>query len=113
MELRAACIKARDAAPMVDFYRKIFGHEPEVDGGVDFQFRPERLTVYKMGEGEGAETRGGAFIYEVADVDAEYERLVALGVSDLTPPTDKPWGVRSFLIEDPGGNMVSYTKRIR
>ncbi len=98
---------------MVDFYRKIFGHEPEVDGGVDFQFRAERLTVYQMGEGEGPETHGGAFIYEVTDVDAEYERLAALGFRGLNPPTDKPWGVRSFMIEGPGGNLVSLTKRIR
>ena len=112
MKLRAACIQARDALPLVDFYRKVFGHEPEVDGGVDFRFYPEYLTIYRMGEGEGPETRGAAMIYTVEDVDAEYDRLNDLGLANLGAPTDKPWGMRSFMIRDPAGNLVSFTKDI-
>lgn len=112
MKLRAACIQARDALPLVAFYRKVFGHEPEVDGDVDFRFCPEQLTVYRMGEGEGTETRGVAMIYRVEDVDAEYARLTDLGLANLGAPTDKPWGIRSFMIRDPAGNLVSFTKDI-
>jgi predicted enzyme related to lactoylglutathione lyase len=112
MKLRAACIQARDALPLVDFYRKVFGHEPEVDGGVDFRVYPEQLTVYQMGEGNGPETRGIAMIYRVEDVDAEYDRLNELGLANLGAPMDKPWGVRSFMIRDPAGNLVSFTKDI-
>jgi catechol-2,3-dioxygenase len=46
MKLRAACIQVRDARPLTEFYTKVFGHEPEVDGGVDFRFCPEQLTIY-------------------------------------------------------------------
>jgi predicted enzyme related to lactoylglutathione lyase len=113
MKLRAACLKAQNARPLVEFYRKVFGHEPEVDGGVDFRFYPEQLTVYQMGEGEGPETRGAALIYQVEDVDAEYARLTAMGLDSLGAPTDKPWGVRSFLIRDPAGNLVSFIKDIQ
>jgi uncharacterized glyoxalase superfamily protein PhnB len=112
MKLRAACIQARDARPLVEFYQKVFGHEPEVDAGVDFRFYHEQLTVYQLGEGEGSETRGLAMIYKVEDVDAEYERLRALGLANHTAPTDKPWGVRSFMIQDPAGNLVSFTRDI-
>ena len=112
MKLRAACIQARDALPLVAFYGKVFGHEPEVDGGVDFRFYDERLTVYQMDEGEDPETRGVAMIYKVEDVDAEYARLNALGLANLTAPSDKPWGLRSFMIRDPAGNLVSFTKDI-
>jgi predicted enzyme related to lactoylglutathione lyase len=113
VKLRAACIQARDALPLVAFYRKVFGREPEVDGGVDFRFRDEQLTVYQMGEGEGPETRGAAMIYKVEDVDAEYARLNALGLANLGAPTDKPWGVRSFMIQDSAGNLISFTKDIQ
>ena len=112
MKLRAACIQARDALPLVDFYTLVFGHEPEVDGGVDVRFYPEQLTVYRMGEEEGSETHGIAMIYQVEDVDAEYARLDGLGLANLGAPTDKPWGVRSFMIRDPAGNLVSFTKDI-
>ena len=112
MKLRAACIQARNAAPLVEFYQKVFGHEPEVDAGVDFRFFAEQLTVYQLGEGEGPETRGIAMIYKVEDVDAEYRRLAAMNLANLGAPTDKPWGVRSFVIQDPAGNLVSFTKEI-
>jgi uncharacterized glyoxalase superfamily protein PhnB len=51
-------------------------------------------------------------IYIVEDVDAEYARLNALGLANLGAPTDKPWGVRSFMIRDPAENLVSFTKDI-
>ena len=110
MNLRAACIMAHSAKPLVEFYSKVFQHEPEEDGGVDFRFRQEQLTVFQLGEGEGPETRGLAMIYQVDDVDAEYARLNALGLVNCGAPTDKPWGVRSFMIEDPAGNLVSFVK---
>lgn len=112
MKFHAACIQTRDALPLVSFYRKLFGHEPDVADGVDFRFHEEQLTVYQMGEGEGSETHGIAMIYRVEDVDAEYARLDGLGLANLGAPTDKPWGVRSFMIRDPAGNLVSFTKDI-
>ena len=113
MKLRAACIMTRAAAPLVDFYKKVFQHSPEVDGGVDFRFHQEQLTVFQLGEGDGPETRGLAIICEMDDVDAEYARLNELGIECLSAPTDKPWGVRSFMIEDPAGNLVSFVKDLR
>jgi predicted enzyme related to lactoylglutathione lyase len=113
MKLRAACIMTRSAAPLVDFYEKILQQAPEVDGGVDFRFCRGQLTIFQMGEGEGPETRGLALIYEVNDVDAEYARLNALGIVCRSAPTDKPWGVRSFMIEDPTGNLISFVKDLR
>jgi uncharacterized glyoxalase superfamily protein PhnB len=112
MKLRAACIQARDARPLVEFYQMVFGHEPEVDAGVDFRFYDEQLTVYQLGEGEGPETHGIAMIYKVDDVDSEFTRLNARGLTNLVAPTDKPWGVRSFMVEDPAGNLVSFTEDI-
>jgi hypothetical protein len=87
MKLRAACIQTRSALALAEFYRKVFAHEPDVDGGVDFRFYEEQLTVYQLGAGEGPETRGLAMICEADDVDAEYERLCALGIADRGAPT--------------------------
>jgi catechol 2,3-dioxygenase-like lactoylglutathione lyase family enzyme len=44
--------------------------------------------------------------FEVADVDAEYERLRAAGVSFDEPPADKPWGWRVAALRDPAGHTV-------
>ena len=45
------------------------------------------------------------------DVDAEYERIRALGVVWVLPPTTQPWGNRSMILRDPGGNLINVFSR--
>lgn len=111
MILKAVCIQTHHTEALVSFYTKIFGHEPYVDQKVDFRFTNEQLTIFKLREDE-PNTKNIALIYEVDDVDGEYRRLDALNLCDRGEPTDKSWGVRSFLISDPDGNTVSFTKNI-
>lgn len=46
--------------------------------------------------------------FQVKDVDAEYERLKALGVHFVTQPKTYPWGARSVHFRDPDGNIVCF-----
>jgi len=43
---------------------------------------------------------------EVDDVDAAHDRMVATGAVTEGPPSDKPWGDRSFTLTDPHGVRV-------
>lgn len=52
----------------------------------------------------------GEVVFFVDDVDAEYERLVGLGVTVLASPTDRPWGERTLHVADPDGNVVELTR---
>jgi uncharacterized glyoxalase superfamily protein PhnB len=45
------------------------------------------------------------------DVDAEYERIAALGVARAMLPATQPWGNRSMIFRDPAGNLVSVFSR--
>lgn len=112
MKLQGACILTRNVTELVDFYKKIFQQEPEVDGGVDYRFYDYQLVIFKLTDESTPPTKNVALIYTVDDVDAEYHRLVSLGVNPDSPPTDKPWGVRSFMVHDPDGNMVSFIKHL-
>jgi predicted enzyme related to lactoylglutathione lyase len=47
----------------------------------------------------------------VNDVDAEYERIRALGVEWVLPPTTQPWGNRNMIFRDPEGNLVNVFSR--
>ena len=49
--------------------------------------------------------------FEVSDVDAEYQRVAALGVEWVMPPTTQPWGNRSMIFKDPDGNLVNVFSR--
>ena len=49
--------------------------------------------------------------FMASDADAEYERIAALGVDWVMPPTTQPWGSRSMVFRDPEGNLVSVFSR--
>jgi catechol 2,3-dioxygenase-like lactoylglutathione lyase family enzyme len=47
--------------------------------------------------------------FRVADVDAEYRKLMdVIGDSLVQEPTTMPWGNRSLLFRDPDGNLVNF-----
>ena len=46
--------------------------------------------------------------FEVEDVDQEFERLQAMNVEIVKPPTTQPWGRRSVWFRDPDGNIVNF-----
>jgi uncharacterized glyoxalase superfamily protein PhnB len=91
---------------MIDFYSKIFGYEPYIDGP-DHRFLTAQLIVFKLEEADTPSTKNAALIYAVDDIDSEYTRLTDIGIAS-NPPTDKPWGVRSFIVNDPDGNTISF-----
>lgn len=50
--------------------------------------------------------KGVTLAISIADADAECTRLQQKGVSILQPPTDQPWGARSFVVADPNGVTI-------
>jgi len=52
----------------------------------------------------------GRVILYVSDVNALYDRAIALGLSPSTPPRDAPWGERYFHLSDPDGHEISFAK---
>lgn len=52
----------------------------------------------------------GRVIFHVADVDAMYEKVIALGLQPEAPPRDAPWGERYFHLTDPDGHEVSFAR---
>jgi predicted enzyme related to lactoylglutathione lyase len=112
MKLHGACIQTHNITKLVDFYMKVFEQEPEVDGGVDYRFYDSQLIIFKLDNEKAPSTKNIALIYAVDDVDYEYHRLVNLNIKIDYPPTDKPWGVRSFIFNDPDSNTVSFIKNL-
>jgi uncharacterized glyoxalase superfamily protein PhnB len=109
MKLFGAGICTYNIEPMARFYEKVFGQEPYIDGP-DHRFIDAQLILFALsGCDNGAPTANAAMIYSVGDVDFEFNRLKSAGIAEV-PPTDKPWGVRSFTISDPDGNAVSFFK---
>ncbi|HWQ61269.1 MAG TPA: VOC family protein [Negativicutes bacterium] len=69
------------------------------------------FTLPQREEGEFFQ-KGLILSFEVDDVDAEYRRLKAEGLPIVQNLVDKPWGERSFVIDDPNGVHLYIYKSI-
>lgn len=107
MKLQYVTLLVADPRPLCDWYARHLRLQvvPETersvrlagDGGADLLFHvgdqldhPERVSLHFL----------------VEDVDSEYERLVADGVSFDRPPEDMRWGLRTAYLKDPAGHTV-------
>ncbi len=106
----AITLATHDMARAVAFYVAL-GFEMKY-GGPDARF-----TSFHVGDGhlnlilmppEQTWSWWGRAIFYVDNVDAEYARAVAAGLSPSTAPRDAEWGERYFHITDPDGHELSF-----
>ena len=77
-----------------DWYIELIGRD--IPAGISFTL-PQRET------GEFFNGKGLIISFEVDDVDSECRRLQAAGLPIVQDLQNKPWGERSFVINDPSG----------
>jgi predicted enzyme related to lactoylglutathione lyase len=99
---------------LAEFYRRgLELPEPAATGGDHLGFRTE--TVYfgfDQVKPERVRRPGPISVwFEVNDLDATFERFVALGATVVFPPTKKPWGAVLASVLDPDGNTVGLSQR--
>ena len=117
MRFNGICIVTQNVGRLCAFYREILKLEPEegnvfeiipTEGAVLSIFSSEHMEKmapgYLMGAGYGSYT----IEFEVEDVDQEFERLKAMNVEIVTPPTTQPWGRRSVWFRDPDRNIINF-----
>ena len=116
MRLVQSRIVTDDVEGLAAFYASLLGvsvalneYYVEVPAGpVTVGFSKRRFTEYTDDDHAPAGRDKVILDFNVADVDAEYERIAALaGVTVVTTPTTQPWGSRSMIFHDPGGNLVN------
>lgn len=98
-----------------DFYVRHLGFEAVYASPkyVHLKNGPLELGVMAATAGLPAMPSNGVWLsVEVADVDAEYNRLKAAGLPTDAEPKDQPWGERAFVVRDPNGFGVNISKTI-
>jgi lactoylglutathione lyase len=116
----------KDMEAMVAFYRDVMGMAVEWDGGSYAEFENEGVRFAMYSREDLPELLGESPTYpsalngtfelafirpRSADVDAEFERLVAAGAEPVYAPRDEPWGMRSSMVADPDGNLLEIFSR--
>ncbi len=56
-------------------------------------------------EVDPAESSGGCYL-RLDDAQAVYDEWQPLGLPEIRPPRDTPWGMREFFMVDPSGNLI-------
>ena len=98
--------------PIAGFYAALVGvsvplneHYLEIPAGLaSVGFSQVRFTE---DAGLAADEGESILDFTTDDVDVEYARIDALGVSWVMPPTTQPWGRRSMLFRDPHGHLIN------
>lgn len=118
MQFTDVCFITEDVARLRKFYETVFFLPSEGDdlhagialGGLHITFDSATMVKHNPSFGyvSGQGSNNTIIGFNVADVDAEYQRLNALGVSMLNQPTTHPWGARSFQFRDPDGNILNF-----
>jgi uncharacterized glyoxalase superfamily protein PhnB len=91
-------------APVNDYYVEVMAGECTVG-----LCRPQ-FTAYRC---ESASSGDSIILdFQADDVDGAYSRIAALGVDWVLAPATQPWGSRSMMFRDPGGNLVNVFSRL-
>jgi len=124
MELVQSRIVTDDVEAMASFYANLVGASVTLNefyvevpaGTMSVGFSKRRFTEDHSAKADctanlGAKHGETILDFVVDDVDAVYQRIDALGVEWVLPPTTQPWGKRSMLFRDPEGHLVNVLSR--
>jgi catechol 2,3-dioxygenase-like lactoylglutathione lyase family enzyme len=76
------------------------------DAGFNLVYLETGLPTFKPPALAGRRADGLLVVFEVSDIDAEYERLTRAGVAITTPIETEEWGERFFQVTDPCGVVL-------
>jgi predicted enzyme related to lactoylglutathione lyase len=118
MEFTGVSISTTNVPRLVDFYSKVLCMKAEGDNGHS-AFGEAKLAIWNPGtinknKFESSE-RFFTLMFEVSDVDKEYERLkhLDINIEFVTQPTTFPWGTRAFTFKDPDGNNIDFLTPVK
>jgi len=117
MRFNGICLVTQDIARLRNFYRSVLQVEAEGDDTfTTLSTKGAALSIFteegmeRMAPGSMQHSGHGRYTleFEVEDVDKEYERLKAIDVIFVKPPTTQTWGRRSVWFRDPEGNIINF-----
>jgi uncharacterized glyoxalase superfamily protein PhnB len=121
MKFTGVCLVTERVPILVQFYSTILNRQAVGDdihaefeiGGLSLAiFTRQGMEEMAPGSMQGAGYGSFTIGFEVEDVDMQYERLKALGVTLVKLPATYPWGARSVWFRDPDGNIVDFYSHV-
>ncbi len=108
MRIGEICFLTNDVVRLANFYKQLLRVDNHSDDathqmvlGGDVQ-----LAVYNDGTLKNNQNQNLCVAFTVDDVQAEYERLLQMGVEIIEKPTARPWGAVNMSFYDPDRNVI-------
>jgi predicted enzyme related to lactoylglutathione lyase len=110
MNFNHAMLMVSDLPKSLAFYTQLFGDAARQIVVVDHYARlaftgGNSLSLHATADNSARPPSTGALYFE-CDVDANFERLCALGVRFSQAPTLQPWNWREAPLQDPDGHAL-------
>ncbi len=125
MQITASAISLNvdDVTASATFVKQHFGFSEEMsadgfmslsrkDVGFNLIFLRTGLESFKPIHLRGHQADGLLIVLVVDDIDTEYERIQAEGVTITTEIETEPWGERFFQVSDPNGVVIQLVQWI-
>jgi predicted enzyme related to lactoylglutathione lyase len=113
--VRARSVLAvRDLALATRFFTEVLGFTNDVENPAGWSFLARDDVRVMLGECPDemlAEQTGNHswFVHIIMEgLDAYHRDVVRRGAQVLTPPTDRPWGLREFVLRTPDGHRMVF-----
>ena len=114
MIIGEVCILTRDVVRLANFYKALLRVDNGSDDDVHQFILSEETTLTVLRDDAAPDNPRDssrstiAIAFTVGDIEAEYARLLSMGVEVLSPPTARPWGATNMGFRDPDGNVVTF-----
>ncbi len=110
MKVGEVCLFTKDVIQLSNFYKSLFNINNGSDDNIhQFIISEETaLTVCNDGTERKENSQNICIAFTVEDIDYQYERLKALGIKILEPPTVRPWGATNMSFLDPDNNLIVF-----
>ncbi|MCX5054011.1 MULTISPECIES: VOC family protein [unclassified Streptomyces] len=118
MDFVSIRIITSDVARLVEFYERATGvqatwatedfAELKTAGATLAIAGTRTVPLFAPGSARPADNHSVITEFRVDDVDRLHENLTGFVTDFVNEPTTMPWGNRSLLFRDPGGNLVNF-----
>lgn len=110
MKIGEVSLLTNDVVKLSNFYKLLLKTENGSNDCVHQTILAEEtmLTIYNDGSVKNNKNQNICLAFTVDDIDAEYEKLVKLGVEIIEGPKLRPWGTKNMSFYDPDKNVVYF-----
>jgi len=110
MRIGEVCLNTNDVVKLASFYKQLLGIDNNSNDEVhQTLIRDEtQFSIYNDGSKKNNNNQNICLAFTVDDVDAEYQKLLAMEAEIIEKPTKRPWGATNMSFYDPDRNVIYF-----